>query len=409
MQYVRMFKYRIYPTPAQVQILNKNISECCSLYNHLLELKIQKYKNEKKSLQGYDLNKIITELRKEHPELKEVHSQVLQNLSDRIQKAFDNFFRRVKEKKSGKKIKVGYPRFKSARRYKSITYPQSGFEFVSGKLRVSKIGDIKIKLHREIKGTVKTLTIKKTATGKWFAVFSCTVEIGQIQHLHPNNQVGIDVGLDYFACLSDGRKIENPRFLAASERRLAKLQRCLSRKKKDSANRGRARLKVARIHEKIACQRADFSHKLSRFFVQKYGRIAVEDLNILNMVRHPYLAKSINDASWGQFFRNLAYKAEEAGCEFVKVSPKGTTIECSRCHAAVPKLLAIRWHRCPNCGLVMDRDINAAKNILVRATAGTAGSHACREGSPLLNASFEVSPSLEAGSHNLNSARSWPR
>lgn len=390
MQITRMFKYRLYPSEKQAQLLNRTLSECCSLYNHLLETRINTYKTEKKSLRRFDLNKIITELKRQHPAMKEIHSQVLQNLSDRIQKAFEAFFRRIREGK-----KPGFPRFKSATRYKSLTYPQSGFEFVSGKLQVSKIGDIKIKLHREIKGKVKTLTIKRTPTGKWFAVFSCEVEFERQTHPHPDKEVGIDVGLESFCTLSDGTKIENPRYLVGSEKQLATLQRRLSKKKKGSRNRGKVRLKVALLHEKIANQRNDFSHKLSRFLVQRFGRIAVENLKIVNMVKHPYLAKHINDASWGNFFRNLAYKAESAGCEFVEVEPRGTSIDCSQCGTGVPKTLAVRWHRCPNCGLEIDRDINASRNILKASTAGTAESQACGERSSLLGESLEVSPSLK--------------
>ena len=389
----RMFKYRLYPTSKQVTIFEKNLSVVCFLYNKLLEARIKAYKNGKKSLHKFDMNNHIVKLKRKHPELKGVHSQVLQNVSDRVDKAYQNFFRRVKERKG----KVGFPRFKSFRRYKSITYPQNGHAFINdNKLRLSKIGDVKTILHRPIQGKIKTLTIKRTPTGKWFAVFSCEISVETQKHKFPDNKVGIDVGLENFATLSNDVKIENPRYLIASERRLKILQRRLSKKTKGSASRRNARLNVAKLHELIANQRADFLHKLSRFFVQRYGTIAVEDLNIKNMVRHPYLAKHINDASWGTFFRNLTYKAEEAGCEIAKVSPNKTSITCSQCRTDVPKTLAVRWHRCPNCGLNIHRDLNSAKLILSKAdTVGTTEFQACEEGSSSLGAILESSPSAK--------------
>ncbi|HLD39320.1 MAG TPA: transposase [archaeon] len=388
----RMFKYRLYPTSKQVATLENNLSVVYFLYNKLLEAKIKAYKNGKKSIRKFDMNNHIVKLKRKHPELKAVHSQVLQNVSDRVDKAYQNFFRRVKKGN----CRVGFPRFKSFRRYKSITYPQNGHAFINRKLRLSKIGDVKIVLHRLIQGKIKTLTIKRTPTGKWFAVFSCEVPVEPQKHKFPDNKVGIDVGLENFATLSNDVKIENPRYLIASERRLKTLQRRLSRKIKGSANRKKSRFPVAKLHELIANQRADFLHKLSRFFVQRYGYIAVEDLNIKGMVRHPYLAKHINDASWGTFFRNLTYKAEEAGCELVKVSPNKTSITCSQCRTDVPKTLAVRWHRCPKCGLNIHRDLNSAKLILSKADmVGTTRFQAYGEGSPSLEAILESSPSAK--------------
>ncbi len=397
----KMFSYRVYPSTKQIKILDEQLSISRIVYNFLLDLRIKKYVEDKKTLGKYDLNKVLTQLKTEFPFLKSVHSQVLQNVSDRIQKAYDNFFRRVKEIKAGKKIKPGFPRFKSAKRYSSLTYPQAScFEIIgTNRLQVSKVGLMKIVLHRPINGEIKTMTIKKTPTGKWFAVFSCEVPFDAVKrHPNPEREIGVDVGLENFATLSDGTKIENPRFLIEAQDRLATLQRRLSKKKKGSKNRNAERIKVAKLHEKIANQRHDFSHKLSSFFTEKYGKIAVENLNILGMVKHPYLAKHINDASWGNFTRNLAYKAEEAGCEFVRVDPRGTSQDCSQCGTRVPKTLAQRWHHCPSCGLEMDRDLNAAKNILRKnaSTFGTKESQACGDGSSFLERKvLEVSPSAK--------------
>ncbi len=182
----RAFKFRIYPNKTQEGRLNKTLETCKNLYNDLLET----YKQTDKAITGYDLNQIIKQHYKgKKPELKEVHSQVLQNISDRINKAFSNYFRRVKEKQKGKKIKVGYPRFKKF--YKNISYPQSGFE-LNGKLHLSKLGNIKIKQHREVKGEIKTLTIKKTQINKWFVSFSCELENKPVKHKYPENKIGID-------------------------------------------------------------------------------------------------------------------------------------------------------------------------------------------------------------------------
>jgi putative transposase len=259
-------------------------------------------------------------------------------------------------------LKAGFPRFKKYGRYKSITYPQSGFKIEGKKLRLSKIGLVNIKLHRPVQGVVKTLTIKRMSSGKWFAIFSCKITFKPKEK--PNGAVGIDVGLHSFAVLSDRQVVENPQKYRKSEKKLAVLQRRFSRKKQKSGNREKARIKVAQLHEKIANQRNDFLHKTSRKIADSYSTVFVEDLQIPNMMRNHKLAKSIADASWGRFIQMLFYKAEEAGGKVVKVEPQGTTQKCSRCGLKVPKTLTDRIHACPRCGLEMDRDLNASRNIL---------------------------------------------
>ena len=232
------YKFRIYPSGKQKTRLVNNFCTCKDIYNTLLELNIKSYKESKKALSKFDFNKHIA------GNNKQVHSQVLQNVSDRVSKAFQNFYRRIKDKKCRKK---GFPRFKS--RVSSITYPQSGFKFLSDKrLRISKIGGVPIKLHRIPKGKAKTLTIKANKAGHWFACFSCK-QAKAISEKHcskPFNEIGIDVGIESFAALSNGTLISNPRFLAISEMKLKALQRKLSRKKKGSKNRFKARLKLAK-------------------------------------------------------------------------------------------------------------------------------------------------------------------
>ena len=358
----RTFKFRLYPNKKQENKLNNSLETCRSLYNELLGVKKETYEANGENISGYDLNNLIKQHYKlERKQLKEVHSQVLQNVSDRINKAFSNYFRRVKEKQNGKDIKVGYPRFKKL--YRSLTYPQYGFE-LNEKLKLSKIGDIKIKQHRELKGVIKTLNIKKTPSGKWFASFSCEIET--TQKLHPNKdiKVGIDLGLTHFATLSDGTVIDNPRFLRKSERKLKREHRRLSKKKKSSNNKDKQRIKLAKRYEVLTNQRMDFLHKISYNLTQKYGYIALENLNIKGMVHYPFLAKHILDACWGKFAELLTYKEEESGGLAEQFAPAGTTIDCNQCGCKVPKTLATRIHRCPNCGLVMDRDLNASINIL---------------------------------------------
>jgi putative transposase len=199
-------------------------------------------------------------------------------------------------------------------------------------------------------------------SGRWYAVFCCEVEAQPREK--PHRDVGIDLGLECFAALSDATRIENPRIYRGSERRLAHLQRSLSRKEKGSRNRMRARLRVARLHERVENRRSDFLHKASRAVADSYGTIYVEDLKIQNMVRNHRLAKSISDAGWGRFVRMLCYKEEESGGRVVLVNPYGTSQRCSGCGEKVVKSLSDRVHECPYCGLVLDRDLNAARNIL---------------------------------------------
>ncbi len=358
----KAFKFRIYPNKTQEERLNKTLDVCKDLYNDLLEIKKETYEQTGENLTGYDLNMIIKQHSKiKRKQLNKVHSQVLQNASNRIDKALSNFFRRVKEKKKGKKIKVGYPRFKKF--YKSITYPQSGFE-LNRRLHLSKIGNIKIKQHRKIKGEVKTLTIKKTPSNKWFTSFSCEIENKPVKHKYPENKIGIDLGLENFATLSDGTVIENPRFLKKTERKLKREHRRLSKKKKGSKNKDKQRIRLATRYETLTNQRLDFLHKLSYHLAQQYEYITIENLNINGMVRHPYLAKHILDTCWNKFAELLTYKEEESGGLVEQVEPAGTTIDCSQCGYKVPKTLTTRIHRCPHCGLRMDRDLNASINIL---------------------------------------------
>jgi len=347
-----MYQYRLYPSKKQkVKIIN-SLKVCKAIYNELLESSVNTYKETKKTLRKFDYNKLI---KGKYP----VHSQVAQNVSDRVHKAFSNFFRRVKDKSCKQK---GFPRFKS--RVNSITFPQSGFKILSDKrLHLSKIGNIPIVLHRVPKGKIKTLTIKQNKVSQWFAIFSCEVPDKVI--INPSTEkIGIDVGLENFATLSNGEVITNPRHLIQSEARIKLLQRRLSRKKKGSANRRKARFRLAKQHLKVANQRNDFLHKLSSTITQRFAIINVEKLNITSMLKRHWLAKSIGDASWNTFIRNLEYKAVTSGSELVKVNAKNTSKTCSECRTIIKMPLAKRQFSCPNCGFVCHRDLNASINIL---------------------------------------------
>jgi putative transposase len=372
-----------------MQKMEKTLEICRQVYNEILSIRQATYEVTRKRIGKYDMNYCI------HygidADISFIFSQVLQDINDRINMAYEIFFKRLKEKQAGKKIKVGYPRFK--KKYKSFTYPQKGFILKENNLFLSKIGIINIHMGRiqnRPKGKIKTLTIKRESTGKWFAIFS-SIEKERKKHKINNKKIGIDVGLEYFAMLSNGMKVDNPRFFIKNEKRLKILNRRLSRKKLYGKNYRRARHRVALLHEHIKNQRHDFQHQLSHKIVSEYGTIAIEKLNIKGMIRHPYLAKHISDASWGTFAKMLCYKAESAGAELLKVEPRGTSQICSVCGNKVPKTLAQRWHRCPYCGVVLQRDLNSANAIL---TVGTTGNYACGDGSSVLVAQKRLEHSL---------------
>jgi len=300
------------------------------------------------------------------PDYKQIHSQVLQDVLKRADKAFQNFFRRLK---AGEK--PGYPRYKGRGWYDSFTYPQFGFSLSDNRkgnqrLKLSKIGNIKVKLHRTVKGKIKTCTIKRELD-KWYVCFSCKVEPEILPKTNKN--VGVDVGIEKFAALSDGTLIYNPKFFRKSEAKLKHEQRKLSRKKKGSNSRKKQRHKLAKIHQKVKNQRKDFLHKESRKLVENYDIIVFEDLQIKNMVKNHHLAKSISDASWAKFIEYVSYKAESAGKKVVFVNPRNTSQICSGCGKIVKKSLSVRIHRCLYCGLEIDRDVNAAIIILRLGTS----------------------------------------
>lgn len=355
----KTFIYRIYPTKSQESKLNATLDQCRWLYNTLLEQRNIYYDEAKIKVGLYSQQAYIPHLKEEQPSLNIVYGQVLQNVNLRVDLAFQAFFRRIKAGET-----PGYPRFRSANRYDSFCYPQykNGVKLSGSQLQLSKIGNVKLVLHRPLEGTPKTVTIKKSSTGKWYAAFSCEWEPTTLPVRE--EQVGIDVGLTTFASLSNGETIENPRFFRQEEKELARVSRRLSRQDKGTKVRQRARKAVARVHERTGFKRHNFAHQNARKVVNNNQIIAVEDLSINNMLHNRCLAKSISDAAWRMFSDLLACKAEWAGRQFIKVNPAYTSQTCSECGHRQKMPLSDRTYICPCCGVILDRDLNASINIL---------------------------------------------
>jgi putative transposase len=338
--------------------MNHWLDECRWLYNHFLEEHIQTYKEFGISLNFNGQAIALPDLKRERPTLNNVYGQVLQDVAKRVDRSFKNFFRRAKAKENN-----GFPRFQGRGRYNSFTFPQLGFKLINDKkLHLSKIGDIKIVLHMPIEGNIKTCTIKRSTTNKWYVSFICECE--SIPLPKNNNAVGVDVGLDSFATISTGEYIDNPRFFRQDEKALAKAHRKLSKANKGTSERANRRKVVARIYERIRFRRQNFCHQVSRNLIDDFGTIVIEDLNVRKMIQNLHIAKSIQDAAWSELFRQLTYKAEWAGRKLVIVDPAYTSQTCSKCGYIQKMPLNKRIYCCPKCGQQIDRDHNAAINIL---------------------------------------------
>ncbi len=373
----KAFQFRIYPNKNQEVLLNRTLSTCRHLYNDsLAERKRQAELNNLKRnfavfpwgkpewISYEDQANTLSESKTTFQ--TEVYSQVLQNTLKRLNRSFENFF-------SGN----GYPRFKGRNRYNSFTYPQKGYEIIDGKLTLSKIGNLKIVLHREIEFKIKTCTIRKDIY-QWYAIFTVEIDL-KVEPVAVKTKMGIDMGLISLLTLRNGDEIKPPKFLRVSEKRLVREQIHLSRKKLRSKNRNKQRIKVAKVHRTIRNQRKDFAHKTSRMLVNKYDHIVFEDLQIKNMMKNHHLSKSISDAGWSQLISITKSKAECAGKVVELVNPRGTSQTCI-CGCHVPKDLSVRVHHCPRCGLIMKRDQVSATLIENRSTVGTTGIEACQSG-----------------------------
>ncbi len=366
----------MYPSHSQERSLGETLEVCRGIYNSLLNTRKFEYEVNAKSLSLHDQINAITGYKKGFPELTSIHSQVLQNVATRVDLAFKAFFRRVKAGET-----PGFPRMKGDG-YDSFCYPGTGFAINTESVRLSKIGVVKAVIHRTVQGNVKTCTVKRQGQ-KWFACF--TIETETVPLPENDKAIGIDVGIEKFAALSDGRYIDNPRFFRRDEKALAKAQRKTEKYKQRSQERTRAKQVISRVHEQIRNRRHNFVHQESRKVVNEFGTIVVEQLNVKNMSKAPApkpdpenagrflpngasrkagLNKSILDAAWSMFRSAVAYKAENAGRKFLEVNPAYTSQECHSCGYRAKKKLSDRWHLCPKCGASLDRDMNAAINIL---------------------------------------------
>ena len=357
---LKAYKYRIYPNEEQINYLQKTFGCTRFIYNQMLADRIKSYEENK------DLDiKIIkyptpAQYKKEYEWLKEVDSLALANAQMNLDKAYKNFFR----DKS-----VGFPKFKSKKNNHKLytTNNQNGTVFIeNNRIKIPKLKSmIKIKQHREFVGLIKSCTISQNPSGKYF--ISILVDTENIQLPKLDTKVGIDLGIKEFAITSDGEMFSNPKWLNKSEKRLRKLQKDLSRKQKGSNNRRKDRLKVAKLHEKISNQRKDYLHKISHYIISENQVIVIEDLKVSNMIKNHKLAKSIADVSWSEFRRQLEYKSEWYGRELI-IAPSNYASSqlCSNCgnKSSQTKDLSCRTYICPVCGMIMDRDINASKNLL---------------------------------------------
>lgn len=378
---LKIMEVRLYPNETQESHLVRYLNSARYVFNRCLAIRRDSWKEKGERVTRFDQTATLTKWRAEDHKLRSIPVRIARDAIHRVDLAFDGFFRRLKEDKG----KAGYPRFKSVNRYNSFAISDPGQVVYNRKIRVSRIGDIRSRNLRPVEGKIKVLRVVRRA-GKWFA--QLTIDDGkQAPEKRPvEKSIGLDVGLNSFAIGSDGTSIGNPRFYRSLEQKLQRVSRRVSRKKKGSKNRRKAVLKLQRVHEQIRSCRSNFTHQVSRSIVDNYDLIAVEKLNIKGMAQSK-LAKSILDAAWGQFIHRLRYKAEKAGSQLIEVDPRGTTQECSKCGETVNKDLSERIHNCPNCGLILCRDENAAINILNRATGGRPGIHACEN---------RVSPQLEA-------------
>ena len=382
MQFKKAYRYRVYPDEKRQQLLKEELWLSHTFYNKLLERTIKEYMNDKKSkINRKIFNRYMKDITQEDKRFLKIYSQTRQDIRDRLIKAYQNFFKRVQRRKKGEKIKVGFPRFRSIDKYKSFAYPQDNgsFHIEKNMLRISRIGRMKIELHRQIQGTIKTLTIKKEAN-QYYAIFT-TVQESEIPKIENTNPIGIDVGLTTFASFSDGATIRKPKFTTKNEKRLHRWERIKARRQKGSRNREKAKLRIQEIWQDTTNQNKDFIEKETTKLINSgYTSFVMEDLEIRNMVKNHKYARSIQEATWGMFRQILSCKAESAGMKVVPVPYQYTTQACSRCHNVKKgddKLtLKDRLYNCYVCGMVMDRDVNASINILNRATAGRAGSNA---------------------------------
>jgi putative transposase len=362
------YKYALRPTKAQAVFLDSQLRAAAELYNAAVQERIGAWRLSRKSIGLYDQTYQLKDIRAAG-DTALVNATCAHDVLLRVDRAFQAFYRRVKR---GAK-RIGFPRYRSARRYDSLTFEKYGNGcrlLPNRRLRVQGTDPIRVIVHRPLKGTVKRVTITREA-GRWFVCFCITVDPEPLPV--STEAIGIDLGLVSFATLSDGAQIENPRHYQAAHARLRRAERKVARRKRGSHRRQKAVQLLGRAHAHVRNQRADFHHKTARELVNSYGTIAIEDLNLIGLASG-MLAKSVRDAGWSSFIEKLTYKAADAGRVLVKVDPSGTSQTCL-CGAAVPKILDDRWHKCPACGLSLPRDHVSAQLILHLARNSPSGAN----------------------------------
>jgi len=358
---IKTFQYRIYPTKSQQQTMESTIETCRRFYNDCLAERKTAYEERGETIGKFAQLRKVKELKESNLYAKKIHSHVLQVTVTDLDKAFQAFFRRVNVGEN-----PGYPRFKGKNRFDSFGFKEysNGFKLDGRRLKLSGIGRVAVRWHRPMDGKIKTLRICRKAE-KWYASFCCEVDENPLPKT--GRMVGVDVGINSLIAISNGELVENPKWYRKGQAKLRVLQRRVSRREKGGSNRRKAVHALQIHHEYIANQRKDFLNKLANELIKNNDLIVIEDLQIQNMVKNQYLSKSILDGGWGYFAQRLSDKAVEAGREVVRVNPAYTSKTCSGCGAIFEDLdLSVRWVEC-DCGLSMDRDVNAAINILDKA------------------------------------------
>ena len=355
---VKTYRYKLNPAPSQKQALGQWLGACRYVYNLSLSYKKTLWEQSKVSIGKNELQKELAPIAKDTPWIGLVHSQTLQDVTDRVFNAYEGFF------KQGK----GFPRFARKGHYQSFSFKQ-GVQINNTHVRLPKLGLIKYRHSQPCTGTIKRATVRECADG-WYVCLCVETDIQPLSEATAS--IGIDMGIKSLLVTSEGETIKNPKHLYKAEKKLKRLQRLVSRKKKGSANRRKAVQKLARQHQKVANTRSDFHHKLTTRLIRENQAIAVESLQIKNMLANHHLAKSISDAGWYSLTQMLDYKAKWYGRTFEKVNARHTSQDCSGCDYRKTDLtLSVREWTCPNCGSVHDRDVNAAKNIKHKAVGHT--------------------------------------